>query len=92
MNFRPLNRHLWVKPADQDEEQEATPAILLPDGYRPERSGYEAVKVMAIAPDCKLVLEALDVVIVQSAMIEKVEYDNRVYQVVLENHVLGIIK
>ena len=91
MNFKPLNRHLWVEPANQDTEEEGPPPILLPDGYRPERSGYEAVKVLAIAPDCKLTIETSDIIIVQSAMIEKVEYGNCTYQVILENHVLGTI-
>ena len=65
--------------------------ILLPDGYKPQRTSHEAAKVLEIASDCKLNVVTGETVIVQSAMIEKVEYGGEVFNIILENHILGTI-
>jgi len=92
MSFVPLNRHLLVKPVGQDEDSEPAPAILLPDGYKPVKSGYEAVEITQVAKDCNLALVPGQVAIVQASMIDKIDYEGREYWIVLQNHVVGTIE
>ena len=88
--FMPLNRHLLVQKEDQQAEDSEKVDILLPDGYKPQVSGYEVVKLVRSAPDCKLDFRNLgSQIVVQSAMIEPVEFEGQTHHIILENYVVG---
>ena len=87
--FKPLNRHLLVQKKEVVEETDK-PDILLPDGYKTQKSGYETVKLIRAASDCKLdFTDMTKTIVVQSAMIETIEVDGETHHIVLENYVVG---
>ena len=86
--FKPLNRHLLVQ--KKEVEQTDKPDILLPDGYKTQKSGYETVKLIRAASDCKLdFTDMTKTIVVQSAMIETIEVDGETHHIILENYVVG---
>ena len=90
--FKPLNRHLLVQKKEVVEETDK-PDILLPDGYKTQKSGYETVKLIRAASDCKLdITDMTKTIVVQSAMIETIEVDGEAHHIVLENYVVGVYK
>ena len=94
--FKPLNRHLLIKPQPVDERKTA---VLLPEDFKEEKGRYSIVQLLATADDCKPELAALDPpwlppksVLVQTDMIEVVNIGSEIFHFVLENYVLGIIE
>ena len=86
--FKPLNRHLLIRKKEAEETDK--PDILLPDGYKTQKSGYETVKLIRAASDCKLnFTDMTKTIVVQSAMIEAVEVDGETHHIILENYVVG---
>tara|TARA_E500000305_G_scaffold111285_1_gene122473 strand:- start:1506 stop:1787 length:282 start_codon:yes stop_codon:yes gene_type:complete len=91
MKFNPLNRHVLIRLLAIDDEPAEEATILLPDGYKPKNNTYDVAVVIRAAPDCKIKLNTLDNVVVQSSMIEKIEFGGEQLQVILENYIMGTI-
>jgi hypothetical protein len=89
--FKPLNRHLLVQKKEEPELSATDKVdILLPDGYKTQKSGYETVRLVRAASDCKLNFKNLGrKIVVQSAMIETLELDGETHHIILENYVVG---
>ena len=87
MIFKPLNRHVLIRPVATDDEPAEEATILLPDGYKPKNNTYDIAIVLRSAPDCK----SLDRVVVQSSMVEKIEFGGKQIHVILENYIMGTI-
>ncbi len=91
MNLKPLNRHDVIRPLATDDELAEEATILLPDGYKPKNITYDIAIVLRSAPDCKIKLKSLDRVVVQSSMVEKIEFGGKQIHVILENYIMGTI-
>ena len=87
--FYPLNRHILVARLEKVEDEQSS--FYLPDDYEKPAEPYEAVTVVRIADDCKLDIDELDTLIVDSSMINTVELDGKKYPLVLENYVYGVL-
>jgi len=89
--FKPLNRHLLIRKKEKPDMPASDKIdILMPDGYKTKKSGYETVKLVSVAPDCKLDFTNMaKTIVVQSAMIETIEVDDETYHIVLENYVVA---
>ena len=86
----PFNRYLLVQKIEQKLD-EAITSILVPDNVsiRPE---FSLVELLAVAPDCeKFNGEVGQTIVVNSNMIEKVKLGNQEFDIVQENHVIGLI-
>lgn len=86
----PFNRYLLVQKIEQVESETAT-SILVPDSVsiRPE---FSLVELLSVAPDCeKFNGEVGQTIVVNSNMIEKVKLGNQEFDIVQENHVIGLI-
>tara|TARA_R110002020_G_scaffold308960_1_gene524497 strand:- start:344 stop:616 length:273 start_codon:yes stop_codon:yes gene_type:complete len=88
MIFEPCNRHLLI---ERIKKKDSASLIALPDDFRTEDK-YEKVKVLSISPDVKPPISPGQNVIVLSHMIEEVDFGEGNIYLVLENHVIGIIK
>lgn len=88
MNFEPCNRHILI---ERSQEQEEEPLIALPDGYRTTQK-YEKVRIKSISPDVKPPISPGQTAIVLSHMVEEVDFGEGKVYLVLENHVVGIVK
>ena len=91
MTLDPRNRHLLVELLPEEDEQEGS-AVLLPDNYRPVKNQHVAVKLLEKAPDCKILCSRGSVLVVENSMLSEIVYNDRVFHLVLENYVLGVIE
>ena len=88
--FIPYNRYLLVKKLEQKLEESVT-SILVPDNVsiRPE---FSLVQLLAVAPDCeKFSGEVGQTIVVNSNMIESVKVNSQEFNIVQENHVIGLV-
>ena len=89
-SFIPYNRYLLVQKVEQAESESAS-SILVPDNVaiRPE---FSLVELLAVASDCeKFNGEIGQTIVVNSNMIENVKIDNQEFNIVQENHVIGLV-
>tara|TARA_R110000765_G_scaffold64636_1_gene125597 strand:- start:85 stop:363 length:279 start_codon:yes stop_codon:yes gene_type:complete len=92
MGFTPKNRYLLIKLQENQTEEAGT--VLLPDDYKPKKSGYAVAEVLRTSYDTKHVpcVKAKDIVIINRSMVEEVEVGDSTHSIVLENYVLGVIE
>jgi hypothetical protein len=87
MIFEPYNRHLLVERTPKDSSS----FIALPDDYRTSDK-YEKVKILSISSDVKSPLSPGQNIVVLSHMIEEVDFGHGAVYLILENHIVGILK
>jgi len=87
MIFEPCNRHILI----ERTPKESSSFIALPDDYQTTEK-YEKVKVLSISSNVKPPISPGQQVIVLSHMIEEVDFGKGSVYLVLENHVVGILK
>ena len=88
--FIPYNRYLLVHKVEQKLDESVT-SILVPDNVsiRPE---FSLVELLAVASDCeKFNGEVGQTIVVNSNMIESVKINSQEFNIVQENHVIGIV-
>ena len=73
-----------------DSTQESL--IVLPEDYAPEIDRHAQVSVLSAAPDLRIDIEQGDKLIVDRSMIEEISIGGTIYNVILDNYVLGIVK
>ena len=87
MIFVPSNRHLLLE--NVEESAQETSAVLVPDDYKPQIEEYKAYRVITKAPDCTINAATDDIVVVENSMVKQIKFKQNVYNVVLENYILG---
>ena len=92
MNFIPYNRHLLVRPLEEEEEEQLS-VVVLPTDYIKPISPYLVCEVTNISTDCNLqAINGGDHVVVERRMLHKIDVDDETFYLVLENYVFGRIK
>ena len=92
MKFSPNNRHLWVKPHDDEEEESENLKILIPTDYEKPKSPYLTATVLALADDCRInSVNPEDTVVIERRMLHNLEIEGKNIYLVLENYVYGRI-
>jgi len=89
MRFYPKNRHLLIQTQKQEE---IDTGVLLPEGYARPKDKYVVATVLDTATDCKDRPASGTKVVVDSTMIEPVTILGTEYEIVLENHIVGLMK
>jgi len=90
MKFQPCNRYILI---DREELGLAdTSLIELPDDYKPPSATHELVKIKAVSCGTKPPLAQGDKAVVLSHMIEEIDFGEGKVYLILENHVVGIVK
>jgi len=87
MSFEPCNRYLLIERSTTKEES----LIALPDDFKTEEK-YEKVRILSISSDVRPPIAPGHQVVVLSHMIEEVDFGEGKVYLVLENHVVGILK
>ena len=75
----------------EQKADESTTSILVPDSVsiRPE---FSLVELLAVASDCeKFNGDVGQTIVVNSNMIENVKIDDQEFNIVQENHVIGLV-
>ena len=90
MIFEPFNRHLYVMPIE-DEEDEDIHRIVLPEDYKIPQSPYVLCDVIGIAADCEVDLQLGDRIIIERRMLHQINAASETIYIVLQNYVYGRI-
>ena len=84
----PYNRHLLVEPIKTEDRDDAV--VLIP-ASSVKLSPWSLVKLLATAPDCeKFNGEVGCTLVVNTGMIEEIEVCQNKFNLILENHVIGL--
>ena len=91
MHFKPFNRHLVVDLVESEPEKGSI--VALPFDYKKPESLYVEVTVIEVAEDSKFhgVLFPNDIVLLERRMLQKVEFNENSFYLVLENYIYGRI-
>jgi|TARA_Y100000296_G_scaffold84560_2_gene118153 co-chaperonin GroES (HSP10) len=84
MRFTPVNNHLYVEVLEEDKEETG---ILLPQDYRSTENPFAAVRVLAPSVGWG----EGSVLIVESQMLQDIQYSGETFTVVKENYVIGVL-
>tara|TARA_Y100000310_G_C20366418_1_gene661407 strand:+ start:124 stop:405 length:282 start_codon:yes stop_codon:yes gene_type:complete len=92
MRFVPVNRHLLVEPLPEAKEE---PKILLPEDYHPKEQ-FAVVNLLRASPESNSGPNSYHwkpgrKLIVNAAMLEEIKIEDRVFHVILENYVVGVL-
>ena len=88
MQFYPKNRHLLIQTKKQEE---VDTGVLLPEGYLRPKDKYVVATVLDTSSDCKVELFEGTKVVVDASMVETFNVLGSEYEIVLENHIVGLI-
>ena len=91
MKFSPRNRHLLVEKIEEPEV-DPRPAVLLPADYKPKAEEHSYVRIKDVSPDCTLIISPGDIALVETHMLNKIEVQEKISYLVLENYVLGVLR
>ena len=90
MDFKPFNKHLWIKPIEK-EVATAETLFVMPNEYVPPKSPYVIGDIIGIADDCGIDLELGDTIVVERTTVQEIKAENETIYVVKENYVYGRI-
>ena len=89
--FNPVNRYILIDvPKTYLEDTESV--IVLPDDYKPHEERFGAVTALAAAEDVRFAISPASNLIVDKGMIEEISIGGTIYNVILDNYVVGIIE
>ena len=86
--MKPFNRHILVKPITK-EEQKKESLIVLPTDYKKPESPHQLAEVLELSKDCSIELSVGDKIVFEKRMLNKIQIDNEIHYLVLENYVYG---
>jgi hypothetical protein len=87
--FNPVNRYIWINvPTTHIPES----LIVLPSDYKPEEERYIQVEAIKAASDSRFEIETDAKLVVDRSMIEEITLGGTIYNVILDNYVVGIIE
>jgi len=89
--FEPLNRHMWVDPMEEKEEEKES-AVLIPEDFQKEENPYAVVRVLDSAHDCTCIIPRGKHAVVERHMLKKVHVLEKEVYIIQENYLLGVLK
>jgi co-chaperonin GroES (HSP10) len=87
--FNPVNRHISINLEPERDSPESL--IVLPDDYQPEPENYIAVEAIKAAADVRFKVPEGTKLVVDRSMIEEISIGGTIYNVILDNYVIGIV-
>jgi co-chaperonin GroES (HSP10) len=86
----PVNRYILIDIPTESGENES--AIVLPDDYKPAESRFVEVVALGAAWDVRFEVEEDARLVVDRSMIEEISIGDTIYNVILDNYVVGMIE
>ena len=90
MKFRPVNRHILIEKEAPPEVEKSK--VLIPIDYKPKSDKYIKVKVLKAADTCLIHVYRGDRLVVREPFIEEITIEGETFYLVLENHIMGVLK
>lgn len=88
--MEPFNRHVLIKLIEKEEEEEES-LVVLPTDYKKPETPYMAAEVLDWAENCSIDFAVGDEVVLEKRMLQKIEIDDKIHYLVLENYIYGRI-
>jgi len=88
--MEPFNRHVSIKLIEKKEESRQS-VVVLPTDYKKPESPYLVGEVLDWAENCSIEFSVGDEVVFEKRMLQKIEIDDKMYYLVLENYIYGRI-
>jgi co-chaperonin GroES (HSP10) len=86
--MKPFNRHVLIKLIEKQEEHKET-VVVLPTDYKKPESPHQIAEVIDWAEDCNNTFKAGDKIVFEKRMLNKIEIDEKLTYLVLENYIYG---
>ena len=77
--MKPLNRHLLIKPIEDDKKEEAS-VVILPTDYEKPLAPYVVAEILDFAPDCQKEHTVGSIVVLERRMLNTLEIHGKTYQ------------
>ena len=97
MELSPRNRYLVIELENKNSEndKEKSP-VLLPDNYKTQEEQFVTAKVLSTSPKSgdhpKSVAKSGQTIVAARHMIETISVKGYEFNIVLENHVIGVLR
>ena len=88
--LKPVNRHILIELTAKTEQIESL--IVLPDDYKPIEEKYIEVVALDSADDVRFSIDKSTRMVVDGSMIEEISVGGTIYNVILDNYVVGMIE
>ena len=88
--LKPVNRYILVEVPKPSENLQAL-SIVLPDDYKAEQESHATVSVLGVASDVRFDLSDASQIGVDRSMIEEINVGGTIYNIILDNYVIGIV-
>ena len=88
--MKPFNRNILIKPVVEKKKEKAT-LVVLPSDYKKPESPYQVAEVLELSDDCKVELSIGDKIVFEKRTLQKIEIEEELYYLILENYVYGRI-
>jgi len=88
--LNPVNRYIWIDiPPTNTTGPESL--VMLPDDYKAPEERFIRVSAVKAAADVRFDVGSDDKMVVDRSMIEEITIGATIYNVILDNYVVGII-
>tara|TARA_R100000008_G_scaffold54998_1_gene33649 strand:- start:1712 stop:1984 length:273 start_codon:yes stop_codon:yes gene_type:complete len=88
--FTPVNRYVLVE-LPKAKEDSIESMIVLPDDYKPQKERYTQATMIASADDVRFTIPIGSKLVIDRSMIEEISVGGTIYNVILDNYIVGII-
>jgi co-chaperonin GroES (HSP10) len=89
--FNPVNRYILFQ-TESDRQSESEPLIVLPEDFKPQGEKYRTVRAVRAAEDVRFPVKKGQSLIIDWSMAEEITIGATIYNVVLDNYVVGIVE
>jgi len=88
--LQPVNRYILIEMPLAHDPQESL--IVLPEDYKPEEDRFVQVNALKAAPDVRFPIKSDTKLVVDRSMIEEISLGGTIYNVILDNYVVGMME
>ena len=88
--FNPVNRYILIELPRAHGDGESL--VVLPDSYKPEEERFVKVTALKASEDVRFPVADSAELVVDRSMIEEISLGDTIYNVILDNYVVGMIK
>ena len=88
--FTPVNRYVLIDVPRQETADDSP--IVLPDDYKPQEERFVEVDALKAAQDVRFHIQEETKLIVDRSMIEEISIGGTIYNVILDNYIVGMIE
>ena len=88
--FKPVNRHILIEVPSRHESQGES-LIVLPEDYSAPEESHATVVALSAAADVRFDVPQGSQLVVDRSMIEEITIEGTIYNVILDNYVVGLL-